>query len=402
MPEKNIAVKIQTKNEKIREELKEVILSVEGFHLHNDSPLPCDLLILEIGDDPKKDFQNMNTLQTSGGVKEVFLTSSRTEPGLLLQALRAGAKEFFPQPINREEVRDAFLKLKALREGAVAGRPKGKIIDVIGSKGGVGTTTVAVNLAASLQGLSSFPSVALIDMNLLFGEVPIFLNVEPIFNWGEMARNISRVDSTYLKSSLSRHPSGISVLCSPPSLDGVHTAAPLVIEKLLNLMQSIFDFVVIDSGQNLDNISHKILEKCDLLFLVSVLSLPGLINIKKLQNTFRNLGYPREENIKIIINRYHKKSPISLKEAEQSIDKNIFWLIPNDYPTTMSAINQGKALSAVAHEAEISQNFRDLAGSFSDNGGRKEKRRVWNRRFFREKMHFWGELVMNRKVPGER
>jgi pilus assembly protein CpaE len=382
MPEGEIFVRLQTKNEKIREELKEVILSVEGFHPQNGTPLPCDLLILEIGDDPKKEFQDISSLHTSGAVKEVFLTSSHTEPDLLIQALRAGAKEFFPQPLNKEEVRDAFLKLKARRENAIASRPKGKIIDVIGSKGGVGTTTIAVNLAASLQELKTAPSVALIDMNLLFGEIPIFLNVEPIFNWGEVARDISRVDSTYLKSSLSKHPSGIYVLCSPPSLDGVRMAAPLVIEELLSLMQRTFDFIVIDSGQSLDDISLKILEKSAMLLLVSILSLPGLINIKKLQNTFRNLGYPRDENIRIIINRYQKKSAISLKEAEQSIDKNIFWLIPNDYSTTMSAINQGIALNAVSHKAKITENFREFATVIlGKDDGKKGKNSSWIKRF---------------------
>ncbi len=274
MAEDSISIRIQAKNERIKEALEEVILSQEGFHLENSgNAFSYDLLILEIGDDLKKEFQNIHSLQTSGAVREIYLTSSRTESDVLIQALRAGAKEFFPQPINKEEVRDALLKFKARRENDVVVRPKGKIIDVIGSKGGVGTTTIAVNLAASLKELNGGQSVALIDMNLLFGEIPIFLNIESTFNWGEVAKNIHRVDSTYLMSIFSKHPSGLYVLASPSKLDEVKVTTSKVIEKFLHLMQETFDFIVIDGGQSLGDISLKILEMSDRVLMVSILSL---------------------------------------------------------------------------------------------------------------------------------
>jgi pilus assembly protein CpaE len=403
MAENRISVRLQIRQQRVKEELEEIVSSLGGFRLQNSgSQLSCDLLILEIGDDLQKEFQNIHAIMSSGAVREVFLSSSRTESDILIQALRAGIKEFFPQPIKKEEVSEALLKFKGRGEKGRISRPKGKIVDVIGSKGGVGTTTVAVNLATSLNELEGAQSVALIDMNLLFGEIPIFLNIESTFNWGEVAKNISRLDSTYLMSFLSKHSSGVYVLPSPSGLDGTNVATPQVMEKLLNLMQATFDFTVIDSGQSLDDLSLKILEMSDTVLLVSILNLPCLSNVKKLQNTFWKLGYPREENLRIIFNRHHKKSVISLKEAEEAIDKKIFWLVPNDYSTSMSAINQGKALSMVAHDAEISKSFRELAAAFSGKEERKEKRRVWNKGFFREKITLGGEMVMNRKVPGER
>jgi pilus assembly protein CpaE len=370
MPEKIISVRLEIKKQKVREELEELISSMEGFQIQKSSnPLPSDLLILEVGDDLKKEFQVIHNVQASDLFKEIFLTSSRIETDLLIRAIRAGAKEFFPQPIKTDDVRSALLKFKerkeSLRSSEGSGK-RGKIINVIGSKGGVGTTTLAVNLATSLIESGGSPSVALIDMNLLFGEIPIFLNltIESAFNWGEIARNITRLDSTYLMSILAKHSSGIYVLPSPTGLDGVNVATPEIIEKLLGLMRTVFDFIVIDGGQSLDDISLKILEMCDIALLVAVLSLPCLTNVKRLMWTFQKLGYPQDENIQIIISRYHKNSVISLKEAEQSIKKKIFWNIPNDFPTTMSAINQGKTLSSVARGAEITKNFRELASSF--------------------------------------
>jgi len=374
MPENVISVKLEIKDQKVRQDFEQVISSMEGFHLKKSNPVEsCDLLIFEIGGDLKKELQLVQSIQASGTAREVFLTSSRFEPDLLLQAMRAGSKEFFPQPIKREEVKEALLKFKARGESlklSSVKKKKGKIINIIGSKGGVGTTTVAVNLATSLIESKESPSVALIDMNLLFGEIPTFLNIESAFNWGEIARNISRLDSTFLMSILSKHSSGVYILPSPTGLDGVNVATPEIIEKLLALMRDIFDFIVIDGGQSLDNISLKILEMSDDVLLIAILSLPCLTNLKRLLWTFQRLGYPQEENIKIVISRHHKKSVISLKEAEQNLKKKIFWFIPNDFPTTMSAINQGKTILSVAHGTEISESFKDLASLFLEKSVR--------------------------------
>lgn len=125
MAENIIMVRMEIKDRKVREELEGIISSVEGFRIQNsDSPLSCDLFILEIGDDLKKEFQLIDSIRTSGAVGEVFLTSSRTEPDILIQALRAGAKEFFPQPIKDEEIRDALLRFKERKEGVKSGGEK--------------------------------------------------------------------------------------------------------------------------------------------------------------------------------------------------------------------------------------------------------------------------------------
>ena len=382
-----ISVRFEIKQPAVKEELEEVISSLEGFEIQNSgNPSPCDLLLLEIGEDPDKEFQIIHNIQDSGVAREIFLTSFNLDPHLLLQALRAGAKEFFPQPIQRGEVQDAFLKFKERRDRVRLGgekKKKGKIIDVIGSKGGVGNTTIAVNLATSLVASTGSPLVALIDMNLLFGEIPIFLNIESAFNWGEVAKNISRLDSTFLMSILFKHASGVYVLPSPTGLDGVNVATPEIIEKLLSLMRNVFDYIVIDGGQALDDISLKILEMSDTVLLVGILSLPCLTNVRRLLWIFQKLGYPKQDIIKIVINRHHrKKSVISSKEAEESVNQKIFWFVPNDYPTTMSAINQGKTLSAVAPGAEVSRNVKELATRLLDKGDKeKGKGKFWSEVF---------------------
>ena len=365
-----LAVGLRIRNRKVRADFEEILSRfAELSLLEFASNKSYDLLILEIGEDLEKDFELVHSIQASGLVQDFFLTSMRMEPDFLIRALRSGAREFIPQPVKEEEVNAAIRKfLERKRTGDSLDQrsdKRGKIIHVIGSKGGVGTTTIAVNLATSLMKSSHNPaSVVLMDMNSLFGEIPIFLNIQPEFNWSEVARNISRLDSHYLMSILSKHKNGMYVLPSPTGLDGIGVSTPEFIERMLGVMRHVFDFIVIDGGQSLDEVSLKILEMTDFLFLIAVLSLPCLTNVKRLLRTFEKLGYPINQQVGVIINRYHKKSLISLKDAEAALDKKIFGLIDNDYPTTMSAINQGKTLDSIAPGAEVSKNIRKLASTF--------------------------------------
>ncbi len=365
MAEKIVTVRFLVEDLQIWNNLNSIVSSSPGFRVLNSTDLkPCDILFLETAENSSRDLQKIDSAKTSGSAKEIFLTAPRFEPDFMIQALRLGVKEFFIQPIKKEEVETAIQKLRNAQEVIVLDSKnikRGKIINVIGSKGGIGTTTVAVNLAVSLAEAKNSPTVALMDMNLLFGEIPIFLNLNSPFNWGEVAKNISRADVTYLMSILAKHSSGIYVLPSPTGIDGINVANAGIIKQILDLMTQVFDFIIIDGGQPLDEVSLKILELSDFVFVVAILSLPCLANVKKLLWTFGKLGFPKPEKIKILMNRYHKKSLISLKEAEESLKQRIHSLITNDYQTTMSAINQGRNLSSIDRGAEITKDFKELA-----------------------------------------
>lgn len=373
----SIPVRLEVGNIEARKTLERIIISSGGFHLIDyPSPHHDELFIFEIGENLEKEFHIVESLVGLETVGEVFLTSRVTEPTVLVQALRSGAREFLQQPIREEEVRRAlegFRERRAKGGGGGRSQKSGKIISVMGSKGGVGVTSVAVNLAANLQ-MKESKSVALIDMNLLFGEVPLFLDMEPAYSWGEIVENIYRLDTTFLMTILHKHSSGIHVLPSPTRLDTEHYDSPDVMKSLLDLMRATFDFTIIDAGQPSDDISLRILRACDTVLLVSILSLPCLANVKKILNLFYDLGYPPIENVKVVINRYLNNCVIPLKEAEQSMNHEVFWMIPNDFGTTMTAINQGKVLCEVDAKKPVTKSIdqlaRALAGGPSDT--RKE------------------------------
>ncbi|MBW2643648.1 MAG: AAA family ATPase [Deltaproteobacteria bacterium] len=377
MAEEKISVRLELKDTKLKSQFENALRKVGGFNIQGPtSTVRVDLLIFELGDQIEKEFLYVQDLVNSGEVGEVFFASDHSDQAVLRGAIRIGAREFFNVPIEDEELKHALEGFKGRKEKAEKGETfkDGKIINVIGSKGGVGTTTVAVNLAVSMAEKKNIQSVALIDMNLLFGEIPLFLDIDPKYNWSEITKNISRLDTMFLKNILSVDASGVCVLPSPSYLSKQNMATPDIMERLLLVMRRMFDFVIVDGGQSLGDISLKILELSDTVLLISILSLPCLTNTNKLLRTFHDIGFPLSENIKIVINRYLKKSDISVKDAETSLDKGIFWTIPNDYQTTITATNRGKALAQFAPREEITRNFHKLADELGPESEKQEKK----------------------------
>jgi len=378
MHERDYTVRIQASS-RTRLILQRAVELAGGFRLLADAAGgPCDLLMMELGDDPEKEFQRVGALQTSGDAGEIFLTSESCASDILINAMRAGAREFFPQPINDQEVRQALLKFRGRNEGGKPGpapEKNGKIIAALGAKGGVGTTTVAVNLAASLAGLEGAASAVLMDLNPHLGEVPLFLNAKPVFDWMEIGSDISRLDSTYLMSVVLKHSSGLHVLSSPATpLDG-HTPPPVAVGAVLTLLRKLFDFVVIDGGRSFfDDLSKVILKAADTLLLVANPTLPCVINLTRLIDAFQALGYPPDEGIEIVFNRSTQDAGISLAQAEEALRRKVSWLLPNDYRTATNAINNGTPLSAVARSSELNAKIAHMAAAFAGKAAQKSKR----------------------------
>jgi len=384
MPDNTFRIKLAIKNIEVHQQIKRILQDISGYEImaQSDDRRP-DLLVFELTPDCDNDFRIIESLLTGNEVGDVFLTSPHADPAILMRAIRIGAKEYFSQPINEAEVKHALKKFKENHKTTEHSLPTrtGQIISVMGSKGGVGTTTVAVNLAVSLSKKPNNHSVALLDMNSLFGEIPLFLEISPKFHWGEITKNIERLDKTFLLNVMTTHSSGIYVLPSPGYLNGHHAPTPEIMNRLLNLMKKIFDYVIIDGGQSTDETTLKVFQMSHELLLISILSLPCLSNTGKILKSFVDLGFVSKDKIKFVINRYMKKNDITLEDAKSSVRHPVFWTIPNDYPTSMAAINQGTPLCDIAPKSVISKNIMNLSQALRPEQPRTEKKR-WG--FFKQ------------------
>lgn len=364
MSNRDLFVRIKAKTVTVGKVFEKIVSSVEGFRVQTQTDgRRSDLLILEVGDDVDKELDVIGSLATSNVAGEIFLTSKQPDSILLVRAMQLGTREFFTQPLEEKAIAAALERFKGRVEASGMKRPAklGQMVNVIGSKGGVGTTTLAVNLAVSMAENKGAGSVALLDMNMVFGEVPLFLGIKPGYTWGQMAKNVSRLDSTFLLSTTFKHDCGLHVLPSPGSLNGHSAPTPETIQRVLVLMKNTFHFIVIDGGQSFDATSLKMVPICDSILLVSQLNLPCLANTKNLLKVLSDSGMGSSDRVKLVINRHLRGADMSVKEAEQIIGKEVFWVVPNDYKTTMSAINQGKALREVSNKAAVTKSVEDLA-----------------------------------------
>lgn len=361
-----ISVGLDIKNELARAEYERIIAPHKEFRLlrHGDHRLP-DLLILDMEEDRGKTFSRIHSILADSPSTEVFLTAPSTDSEVLLEALRAGVREFIPQPMTRHELEQALNRFKERHQGRTSEKAKGgKLITILGSKGGVGATTIAVNLAVSLRNMYKHRSVALVDLNAQFGDAALFLDMETAHSMADVAKNIMRLDATLLTSLLSRHGSGVYLLPSPKVVEEIGLITPESVQRTVELLKTLYDYIIIDSGHTLDDVVVTVLNMSPTILLVSGLTMPVLRNTRRILDIFSSLGY-HPDAIKIIMNRYSKKVDTSLFDAEEVLKQKPFSVLPNDEFTTMRAINNGEPLSIIAPRAAITKSINRMVSSLT-------------------------------------
>ncbi len=356
----------------------EECLSEDGdFEVLGAGEAFADLLVREIRPEAgEAELEAVAERMAQGGDQEIFLTAEAYDAEILMRLMRQGVREFFPQPVSPEEVRMALWRFKERRASQMGRRAskQGRIINVFGAKGGVGTTSVAVNLAASFLSHKPGATVALMDMNLPFGEAQLFLDLVPKYHWGEVLGNIGRLDATYLMSVMSRHASGLYLLAPPSRLDDLQMATPENISRLLELMRQIFDTVIIDLGMYLDEITLKVMDISDAIVLVCVQNLACLANVRRFLDNIRHAETGLEEKLRLVVNRHLEESDLTVQDMEKALGLPVFRRVPNDYQTTLSAINQGKTLLSAAPKSAVARALGDLAHALApvEEGERKK------------------------------
>ena len=378
MEKQSINVKFWGNNDGLSQQLEKLVSENPEFKfIKNGSQEFIDLLIFDMDEDFEKGFRFVQSQLNSRRVGEVFITSPKQESEILIKALRAGVKEFLPVPLEPTEVEMALDRFLKRREKALEDdTPRSsKIISFFGCKGGVGTTTIAVNVARALKALDHNVSVALVDLNVLFGDASTLLDMEIKHHWGEISKNVDRLDTTFMMSALSEHDSGLFLLPSPSDVRQNGKVTPYAVEGILEQLKQMFDYIVIDSGQTLDDAFFKIYEMSDDFILISVQSLPCITNTYKLVYTFANFGYSPQDRVQVVLNRYMKRKDIDDAFIEKTIHQRISWKIPNDYKNTMDAINEGIPLIDYAPRSAISKSILNYGKTFlpQDQSQKKPK-----------------------------
>ncbi|HZZ71919.1 MAG TPA: pilus assembly protein CpaE [Pirellulales bacterium] len=320
-----------------------------------------DIGIVAMDQDPDKALALVESLSQSAPDCHILVLSSSTDGNLILRAMRAGAKEFLSQPIKVEDLVGALERLSERRFGRGDSKARGStVIAVAGATGGVGTTSVAVNLGCILAA-DPKRTVALVDLDLALGDADVFLDTIPDYTLVDVAQNVTRLDFSLLKRSLTKHSSGLYLLPRPVQLGDAAHIKPEDLQRVMGLLKATFSHLIVDLSKGFTPNDMVALEMAAEILLVTQLDLPCLRNVVRLMMSFSETEGLKDK-VKVIVNRAGLDAgQISLKKAQETVGREIFWQLPNDYRVMVEVRNNGVPLIEQAPKAAITNSLRQLA-----------------------------------------
>ncbi len=328
-----------------------------------------DVGIISIDGDADKSIELVESISKTTPECGILVVSSSTDGQLILRAMRAGAKEFLSAPLKVEDLVAALGRIGRKRGiESDQSNTSGRVIAVCGATGGVGNTSVAVNLAAALAE-DPGKSVVLMDLDLSLGDADVFLDAIPEYTLLDVAQNIARLDLSLLKKSLTKHDSGLFLLPRPVQLQDINLIEAEDLSRVIGLLKASFSHLVLDLSKGFNSFDFTAMKSADHVLLVTQLDLPCLRNIVRLMMSFEEYDGLKEK-IKIVVNRTGlDSSEISLKKAQETIGAEVFAKIPNDYGTMVEVRNNGVPLVQQAPRAAITHSIRNLAEKLCGGSG---------------------------------
>jgi len=331
----------------------------EAIQLLRNKTFPI-LVVVDLSRDPEKAFQVAEQIKFEFPDMHLLMTSQNTSLETILRAMRSGAEEFFTQPFNYSEVLQSLEKVREkINLNSEKNVKRGHIIPVYSNKGGVGTTSVATNLAVALRSQKQ-KSVCIVDLALQFGSVTSFLNLESPYTIHDFVKNLEQVDPLFLDGSLVEHKSGVKVLSDPFYAEDAAKIKTPDIEKILDILVQAFDFVIVDTPKDFNQPGFLALETASLILFVTTMDIPSLKNTHRALKLFERINIGKSK-VRLILNRYAKGKFLSLKSVEKTLGINVFWTLPDDDRTALTAVNQGLSILENSPRSDLARRYNGLA-----------------------------------------
>jgi len=274
----------------------------------------------------------------------VFALSSYSDPERIIVAMRAGCAEYLLKPLEMDRVQEGLVRVEARQKEKTRSKVRGRVITLIGAKGGTGVTTLALHLALELIGQSQRKCL-LVDQHETLGDASLYLGAgRHRFSFYELANNTDRLDQELLQGFLLQHGSGLHLLDSPDSVESVHSAPIPAIERTMAFLAESYAHVVVDCAPGLTDAAMACLAQSDQVGIVMTAELPCVRNAVRYLEQLQRAQCAG--NIEIILNRYSKRGPLSDDQIEKALNRPISFRIPNSYNEVIRAINTGEPVSS--------------------------------------------------------
>jgi len=330
-----------------------------------------DVTLVDIpNDNPSLALRAIELLHQEMPDTAIFAIGSLNQPQVIVNAMRAGAREFIERPTNTTDLLEAFVRLTAAQRRGRQEGLRGKVFSVINAKGGNGATTVSVNLALALQAV--YGQTALIDLAPL-GHAALHMNLKPVFNVSDATRNLHRMDGSLLESFMTRHSGGLQLLAGanvPAAVDP--STADFV--RLFDMLVAHYRYVVVDDSSRFDAASRLVASLSETVLLVACSDVASLWSAARVNQYLAESG--GRERVRLVLNRFRKVPGFSEADAEAAVGAKLLWRVPNQYFAVSSSIDRGTPVMD-QRSSEIARCFAGLAQELTRNDV-DVKRTAWS------------------------
>jgi pilus assembly protein CpaE len=358
----------------LKQEGFEVIVASDGqsgVAMAKDSP--PDLILMDVAM-PKLDgyaaTQQIRAAESDGRRVPIIMLTAEADVGERVKGLRAGADDDIVKPFHPLEL---MARIKALlaRGGALptaAGAEAttlGRLAVLYGAKGGVGTTTIAINSAIAM-GRELRRRTALIDANLQFGDLRVFMDLG--LDTASIVNAVSEpdLDADLLRKLIVHHHSGIDLLLAPPSPEAADIVMerqrtdPTTVSTLLNLFRKMYDYTFVDMVKTIDDFNLQLFDEADVIFVIMTADLSCLKNVRSVLETMDHLGYEKGK-VQLVLNRSNAYTGINVNNAESALNRKVDYQVINEYRGAISALNSGEPFMSSRPDGPLGRSVSDLA-----------------------------------------
>ena len=327
-------------------------------------------------------------------IAQIVIVSVQSDTDYLRRAMLAGARDFLSKPPPADELVNTIRRLGNMsrqREMQIAAQPAlaggggpgsrglaGKVITIYSPKGGAGCTMLAANLALALH--TNDNKVIIVDANLQFGDVGVFLNLQGKYSLVNLAERADEIEEEFIQSVVVSHSSGVKVLLGPPTVEDGELVGGEQLKKVIEALREHFHYVIVDTSSALRNVELSVFDSSDRILLIATPDIPSLANIKKFFDLAEKLDYPTDRVV-LVLNRVDKRGGISAANVEETLKHTVAGQILLDDKTVLASINSGvpfitgpRSIAPVQGILDIAQRLRsDFAPKESAAAGDDRK-----------------------------
>jgi len=347
--------------------------------LHDIHVLP-DLVILCLSDAWESELQQLSERSPSSRPPVIVVTNTGDETQVMRHAMRAGARDLYTRPVNTDLLIEA-VNLVANEKFNQSSSSGPLLTAVVNAKGGSGATLLAANLAHVLA-KEGRQKVALIDMDLQFGTLGLYLDLQPTMGIIEVLEYAHGLDAVSLKAYMTEHESGVFMLAA--TQNSVVLPREIDLEKLsdlINTLQSTFDHVIVDLPRQIDAVTMTVLERADNVVITTQQSLTHLRDTIRLKSILKDELGINEKHMLVVVNRYDSNDAITLADINKMLSDSPVSTIPNDYKRVTENINLGIPLYKQSRHSAITKAVIKLATRLSNRDVSADKSGIFSRMF---------------------